>query len=194
MLASLGASPRLEGRYLQKLTGNLQPMAEGAKEGMTLPLRFAYTESHKSGQGAGKMCLKRSQLFNSDIFVELWRGKKVFIPVVFSPNLLLFVSVSSFLFAGAREKTLKMYIFPSIYMSCCPCRCWNTMCSFPLPLCPVESVCFILIQKFCRAWVCCISLPSALGVLSAAQSGMHILGICISSNILNKKVFSYVFL
>lgn len=120
---------------------------------MTFPQIFSYTESHRSGQGAGQMCLKKSQLFNFDIFRELCRKKKKFIHVVFSPNLLL-LSLSSFLFAGVRERTLKTYIFPSIYVPCCPHRCWNTMSSFPLPMCPTESVCFILTQTFCHAKVC----------------------------------------
>lgn len=75
---------------------------------------FSYMESHRSGKGVGKMCLKKLQLFNFDIFIELWRGKKNS-STLYSNLIYYFCLFPFFLFAGVSEKTLKMYIFSSIY-------------------------------------------------------------------------------
>lgn len=89
-------------------------MAEGAKEGMTLPLRFAYTESHKNGQGAGKMCLKKSQLFNSDTFVELWRGKK-YSSLLYSVLIYCFLSLFPVFYLLGQERRLWRCIYYPLF-------------------------------------------------------------------------------
>lgn len=85
------------------LLATLSPWQKGQKTEWHCHRDFSYMEPHRKGKGVGKMCLKKSQFFNFDIFIELWRGEKI-IHIVSHPNLLLLSLFPFFYLLGCQKR------------------------------------------------------------------------------------------